>query len=64
MVAAQFSGGRSSARMLHLMCERGMTPDKVIFCNTGTETPETYTFIAAKPDLQGEFDFGSCGCGT
>ena len=47
LTVAAFSGGRSSAAMIHLMIEQGNRPDAVIFANTGTETPETYAFIEA-----------------
>lgn len=44
-----FSGGRSSAYMLHQIIEAhgGCLPDdvKVIFCNTGLECPETIDFV-------------------
>ncbi|WP_417625325.1 phosphoadenosine phosphosulfate reductase family protein [Paremcibacter congregatus] len=44
-----FSGGRSSAFMLHqiIRAHGGTLPDdaKVIFCNTGKERPETLDFV-------------------
>ena len=40
-----FSGGRSSAMMLHLLLERGETPDAVLFYNTGKEREETLDFV-------------------
>lgn len=49
-----FSGGRSSAAMLRLLLDHygGTLPPnyKVIFCNTGKEVEETYTFIKAVED--------------
>lgn len=48
-VQIAFSGGRTSAFMLHQIAEaNGGIPDraKVIFCNTGRERPETLDFVA------------------
>jgi hypothetical protein len=39
-----FSGGRTSAYLVHLMLQRD--PDcKIVFCDTGAEHPKTYEFI-------------------
>lgn len=48
-VQIAFSGGRTSAYMLHQILEaNGGLPDRVrvIFCNTGREMPETLDFVA------------------
>lgn len=48
-VQIAFSGGRTSAYMLHQILDaNGGLPDhcKVIFCNTGREMPETLDFVA------------------
>ena len=47
-VQIAFSGGRSSAYMLHeILAANGGLPDRaqVIFCNTGREMPETLDFV-------------------
>ena len=46
IVAAKFSGGRSSALACRAAVEAGVA-DHVVFCNTGLESDETYEFIAA-----------------
>ena len=41
-----FSGGRTSAFMLHEILQRGLQPDvHVIFCNTGKEDDRTLDFV-------------------
>lgn len=41
-----FSGGRTSAYMLHWILERGLQPDvHVLFCNTGKEDDRTLDFV-------------------
>lgn len=40
-----FSGGRSSAMMLHMLIEAGDRIDAVLFYNTGKERPETLSFV-------------------
>ena len=40
-----FSGGRSSAMMLHILMENGEQVDAVLFYNTGKERPETLDFV-------------------
>jgi 3'-phosphoadenosine 5'-phosphosulfate sulfotransferase (PAPS reductase)/FAD synthetase len=41
-----FSGGRSSAYMLHELLKENNKDDLIIiFCNTSKETPETYEFL-------------------
>ena len=48
-VSISFSGGRSSAYMLHAIMEaHGGLPDRVrvVFANTGRERPETLDFVA------------------
>ena len=43
-----FSGGRTSAYMLHWILERGLQPDvHVLFCNTGREDDRTLDFVRA-----------------
>lgn len=43
-----FSGGRTSAYLLHRVLERGLRPDvHVIFCNTGMEDDRTLDFVEA-----------------
>ncbi|NBT52748.1 MAG: hypothetical protein EBT12_14575 [Marivivens sp.] len=47
-VLISFSGGRTSAFMLHeILCANGSLPDraKVVFANTGREMPETLDFV-------------------
>jgi 3'-phosphoadenosine 5'-phosphosulfate sulfotransferase (PAPS reductase)/FAD synthetase len=43
MIICSFSGGRSSAMMLHEM--KDWSNVKVIFCNTGVEHPSTLDFV-------------------
>ena len=43
-----FSGGRTSAYMLHQILERGLQPDvHILFCNTGREDDRTLDFVKA-----------------
>lgn len=43
-----FSGGRTSAYMLHRILERGLEPDvHILFCNTGREDDRTLDFVNA-----------------
>lgn len=43
-----FSGGRTSAYLLHRVLERGLRPDvHVVFCNTGMEDDRTLDFVEA-----------------
>lgn len=49
-----FSGGRTSAFMLHKILARGLQPDvHVIFCNTGREDDRTLTFVEECSNLGG-----------
>ena len=40
-----FGGGVNSSAMLIGMHERGITPDAILFSDTGGEKPETYQHI-------------------
>lgn len=55
-VQIAFSGGRTSAYMLHQILEaNGGLPDRVqvVFCNTGREMPETLDFVQEVGDIWG-----------
>lgn len=55
-VQIAFSGGRTSAYMLHqIMWANGGIPDRarVVFCNTGREMPQTLDFVADCGDRWG-----------
>ena len=52
--AISFSGGRTSAFMLHQILQRGLEPDvHVVFCNTGREDDRTLTFVEECANLVG-----------
>lgn len=44
---AFYSGGKNSAAMVHRLDALGLTPDVVVFADTGLEFPETYDTIEA-----------------
>lgn len=49
-----FSGGRTSAYMLHRILERGLQSDvHIIFCNTGREDDRTLSFVEECENLGG-----------
>jgi len=63
-VAIAFSGGRTSAYMLHQILEAsGDLPERVIvsFQNTGREMPETLDFMQECGDRQGDWIFDTEG---
>lgn len=45
-VVVSFGGGTNSAAMLIEMARRKVTPDLILFADTGGELPETYGFVS------------------
>lgn len=45
LLAVSYGGGVNSTAMLIGMAERGITPDLILFADTGAEMPDTYRFI-------------------
>lgn len=44
-IIVAFGGGTNSTAMLLAMHLKGITPDAIVFCDTGNESPETYQFL-------------------
>lgn len=44
-LVVSFGGGVDSTAMLLGFAERGIVPDAIVFADTGSEKPETYTFL-------------------
>lgn len=45
MKIVTYGGGTNSTAMLIGMIKRGIIPDRILFCDTGGERPDTYRFI-------------------
>jgi hypothetical protein len=45
MIVVNHGGGTNSTALLIEACRRGIRPDLIVFADTGSERPETYTFL-------------------
>lgn len=50
MQIVSYGGGTNSTALLIGLRERGERPDAITFADTGSERPETYTYVATMND--------------